>query len=245
VEEEDVPSVVFSDAALMTDCALAFRLRRMLGFQPRLAVELGYGKAVHHLLRLVAEHVMEKGRIPTEKELDWMFASDFYLPAANRAAHAEMKASARGLIDTYLDKYGDELHRVWAVERPFELHLGEATITGRADVILETDDRGEVVNLAIVDYKTSADEDGGHDLQLQVYTDAGRREGLAVRAAYVHDLKAGDRIEVPVDDPSVLAAEQVMKGVVARMRSRTFPPSPGLVCRRCDVRAVCKHAAND
>ena len=29
---------------------------RSLGFQPRLAPELGYGKAVHHVLRTVAEH---------------------------------------------------------------------------------------------------------------------------------------------------------------------------------------------
>jgi len=44
--------------------------------------------------------------------------------------------------------------------------------------------------LAIVDYKTSTSGDmSEHSLQLQVYADAGRREGLDVRAAYVHDLK--------------------------------------------------------
>ena len=37
--------------------ALQYRLRTLLGFQPPLVPELGYGKAVHHVLAQVAEHV--------------------------------------------------------------------------------------------------------------------------------------------------------------------------------------------
>ena len=53
---------------------------------------------------------------------------------------------------------------------------------GRADVILDKEG-GEVRSLAIVDYKTSTDPDADEDyaLQLAVYTDAGRREGLRGR----------------------------------------------------------------
>ena len=62
--------------------------------------------------------------------------------------------------------------------------------------------------LAIVDYKTSTSGDPlEHALQLQVYADAGRREGLDVRAAYVHDLKTIERHTVPVDESAVAAAE--------------------------------------
>jgi hypothetical protein len=35
------------------------------GSQPRLAPELGYGKAVQHLLRTVADHTRTTGRVPT------------------------------------------------------------------------------------------------------------------------------------------------------------------------------------
>jgi hypothetical protein len=68
-----------------------------------------------------------------------------------------------------------------------------AIITGRADVILDKEG-GEVQPLAIVDYTTSTDDEAKDDyeLQLAVYADAGLREGLNVRAAYVHDLKDGD-----------------------------------------------------
>jgi DNA helicase-2/ATP-dependent DNA helicase PcrA len=47
--------VTFSELAAFLDCAMAHRLRDLVGFQPRLAPEPGYGKAVHHVLRTVAD----------------------------------------------------------------------------------------------------------------------------------------------------------------------------------------------
>ena len=90
----------------------------------------------------------------------------------------------------YVNDHSDDLYRVWETERPFELHLDGVTVTGRADVILD-EEGGVPTALAYLDYKTSTHADADdHSLQLQVYADAGRREGLDVRGAYVHDLKA-------------------------------------------------------
>ena len=100
-------------------------------------------------------------------------------------------------MTTYTRDYEADLYRVWETERPFELHLDGVTVTGRADVILD-EEGGVPTALAIVDYKTATHgEISDHDLQLQVYADAGRREGLDVRAAYVHDLKAAARTRFP------------------------------------------------
>jgi DNA helicase II / ATP-dependent DNA helicase PcrA len=65
-------------------------------------------------------------------------------------------------------------------------------------VILDHED-GIATSLAIVDYKTSIrDNDPRRDLQLRVYSDAGRREGLDVRAAYIHDMKLDNRSSVDI-----------------------------------------------
>ena len=53
-DSEDALAITFSELASFLDCGLAYRLRNLVGFQPRLAPELGYGKAVHHLLRRVS-----------------------------------------------------------------------------------------------------------------------------------------------------------------------------------------------
>jgi DNA helicase-2/ATP-dependent DNA helicase PcrA len=180
------------------ECGLAFRLRNLVGFKPRLAKELGYGKAVHHVMRAVAEATKTSGRVPSPADIDEILDRSFFLPHASKPEHRQMKDAARRLVTTYAQKYEDDLYRVWEVERPFELHLDGVTVAGRADVILDQEG-GVPTALAIVDYKLVTDRaTHGYDLQLQVYTDARRREGLDVRGAYLHDLKAASRSPVPV-----------------------------------------------
>ncbi len=238
----DPISITYSELAAFIECGLAFRLRNLIGFQPRLAPELGYGKAVHHVLRAVAEATKASGRVPAPAEIDELLDTSFFLPAAAKPAHQQLKDAARRLVTTYTAKYEDDLHRVWETERPFELHLDGVTVTGRADVILDTEG-GIPTALAIVDYKTAThDEAGDHGLQLQVYADAGRREGLDVRAAYVHDLKAASREPVPVGPAAISAAERKVAEAARRIRARDYRPNPGPRCRRCEVRTICASA---
>ncbi len=239
--QNEVASISFSELSAYATCGLAYRIRTLLGFQPALAPELGYGKAVHHVMREIAEHTRRTGKPPSAKQLDALFDTDFYLPAASKPAHVQLKSAARRLVDSYISKHGDDLHRVWALERPFELHLPKALVSGRADVIL--DEEGGVINsLAIVDYKTSTGADSDYSLQLQVYADAGRREGLDVSGAYIHDLRAGDRTPVDVSPATVAGVERKVIALIDRLQAKDFSPSPGPCCSRCDMRKLCRFA---
>ncbi len=235
-------NVTYSELAQFLDCGMQYRLRTLLGFQPRLAPELGYGKAVHHMLRRLADWTKERGDVPNPGQIATLLDHDFFLPTANKPAHRNLKTAAERLLRTYADKHQDDLHRVWESERPFELRLEGITVTGRADVIL--DQEGGVTNaLAILDYKTSTSADATHDLQLQVYASAGRREGLDVRAGYVHDLKADvtaeGRRSVDLADAAVASAHQTIEQAAVSLRARIFDANPGDRCRQCEVRSVC------
>lgn len=238
----DPLTVTYSELAAYIDCGMAFRLRDLIGFQPRLAPELGYGKAVHHVMRTIAETTRATGAVPSATAIDAILDESFFLPTANKAAHRQLKAAARRLISTYAAKHEADLHRVWETERPFELHLDGVTIAGRADVILDMEG-GIPTALALVDYKTSTSGDvSDHALQLQVYADAGRREGLDVQAAYLHDLKATTREPIAVDPASVANAEAIVADAAAGIRARRYTPNPGQRCRRCEVRTICSFA---
>jgi len=242
---EDAPIIdlSYSELALFIDCGLAFRLRNLLGFQPRIAPELGYGKAVHHVMRRMAEETERLGRVPTDREIAEILDVSFFLPAANKVAHRQLKDAARRLAIAYTEQYAEDLHRVWETERPFELHLDGVTVNGRADVILD-EEEGVPTALAIVDYKTSTEGSPlDHALQLQIYADAGRREGLDVRGAYVHDLKTASRSQVPVDSGTVSQAETAVAEASTKLRAREYQPSPGARCRGCEVKRICAHAA--
>jgi DNA helicase II / ATP-dependent DNA helicase PcrA len=238
---DEAIEITYSELATFLDCGMAYRLRDLLGFQPRLAPELGYGKAVHHVLRTIADVTRATGRVPGEGEIDRILDESFFLPTANKAAHRELKAAARRLVSVYTARHADDLHRVWESERPFELRLDGITVTGRADVILDNEG-GKPTALAILDYKTSTSDEAEHLLQLQVYADAGRRERLDVTAAYMHDLKASSRTAADVSETAVLAAEETVRDAGRRIRARDFRARPGPRCRTCEVRAVCPNA---
>ncbi|QEL17383.1 ATP-dependent helicase [Limnoglobus roseus] len=242
---DELPVVTFSELAAYETCPLQYRLSSLLGFQSQLATELGYGKAIHHILRHVAEFTQQAGKKPTKKQLEAIFNDHFYLPFANLPLFENLRERANALVHKYIDHHGDDLLRVWQTERPFELHLGGANVTGRADVILDRE--GGVTNkLALVDYKTANDskQDDLFAFQLQIYAAAGRGEGLDVVAARVHHLKETRREDVPIDTVRIRTAKARALALVEGIAEGDFPERPGKEkCTRCDVRAVCKHAA--
>lgn len=240
----DPAAVSFSELAAYERCPLEYRFSTSLGFQPQLVAELGYGRAIHHILRHVAEWTKARGVAPTDQEVEALFAREFYLPFANHAAFHNLLKQAQSLVGKYLGEHRQELLRTWETERPFELHLESGTVTGRADVILDRE-QGVAGRLGIVDYKTSNDpqSDEIFAFQLAIYAAAGRGEGLDVTAAYLHALKESRRHSVPVDAPTVQAARARADGLITGIVGREFPARPEAAkCRACDMRAICQHA---
>lgn len=233
--------VTYSALASYRNCPHSYLLRSELGMMPPIQQELGYGNAVHHLMRAIAEQTQASGQVPSPSQIDSMLNRDFFLPFANKPAHRQMRAKARQLVDTYVRDHRDDLLRTWATERPFELYLPGVVVSGRADVIYDMND-GVPENLVIVDYKTST---GGvvEPLQLQVYADAGRREGLTVSAAYIHDMSTTHRHQVPIGQRDVLIAETEVARTAEALKQRDFTPAPAVdKCRICDIRKICGSA---
>ncbi|HUO74294.1 MAG TPA: hypothetical protein VMU39_26210, partial [Solirubrobacteraceae bacterium] len=90
--------ITFSELAAFLECGMAYRLRNLIGFQPRLAPELGYGKAVHHVLRSIAETTRSTGKVPTAPEIDVILNTSFFLPTANKVAHRQLKDAASSAL---------------------------------------------------------------------------------------------------------------------------------------------------
>ena len=234
-------AITYSELAAYLTCPQSYLLRNQLGFQAPIQSEVGYGNAVHHVMRVIAEQTRATGKLPSPRQINDLLTFEFYLPFANKPAHKQMRENARKLVFKYVNDHQDDLQRTWATERPFELYLPGVVVSGRADVIYDDDGSG-IENLVIVDYKTST---GGviEPLQLQVYADAGRREGLGVEAAFVHDMGQAQRHHVDVGDSAVEAAEVTVLEAAQAMRNRDYSPKPEpSKCGMCDVRAVCKSA---
>ncbi len=234
--------ITYSELAAYLNCGYSYWLRNRIGFPPELVQEIGYGKAVHHLMRAIAEETQRKNRPLTAIDVDRILATDFFLPFAGKAIAEKFKENARGLVFKYMDKYGSDMQRVWETERPFELALDGVVVSGRADVILDRHD-GAPDTLAIVDYKTAID-DRELGLQLKVYAAAGLREGLDVQGAFLHDLDKEDRRPVDISPSAIEGALKKVTDAATGIKDRVFEPQPEFTkCSRCDVRAFCRKSA--
>lgn len=246
LQEPEIPSleISFSDIANYEECAYRYRLGKNFGFQQELATELGYGRAIHHILRRIAEKARERDKVPTARQIETLMVEEFYLPFASRPEFMRMQKSADRLVGRYLSDYADDLLRVWQTERLFQLHMPDGTLAGRADVILD-EEGGRPGRLAIVDYKTATNPslDEHYQLQMTVYAEAARREGLDVVAGYVHELKNGTRKAIDVaEEKNTDALNRVTRSFAAIRRGEfTGSPSEGK-CGSCDYRLVCRHA---
>lgn len=233
----------FSDLADYEDCGYSYRLGRVFGFERELAQELGYGNAVHHVLRHVAENARETGQIPGKAELDDLVLRELYVPFANEATFANMTRSVTRLVNSYVTDWQADLRRVWATERPFEVHFDGGILAGRADVILDQEN-GHPDHLAIVDYKTStdADRDERYAKQLTIYAAAGRQEGLQVDACYVHELKSSDRKSIDASQAETMAAMAWAETRFGEIATGVYPArAEQNNCEKCDFKLVCTH----
>ena len=241
VDEDTDLQISYSEIAAYLECGHSYWLRNSIGFPPEIVEGIGYGKAIHHLMRAIAEQTVAKGRPLKPIDIDRIIATDFFLPYANNSIASRFRESAKSLVRKYMKDHADDMNRVWEVERPFELALPGVVVFGRADVILDRHE-GKPESLAIVDYKTST-EGRELDLQLQIYTVAGQREGLDVRGAFIHDLSSYNRESVDTSESALEKAIETVSNAAQGIKDRVFEAKPTAPkCGRCDVRAICKAA---
>ena len=240
-------SVSFSGISDFEDCGHRYRLSESVGFQRQIVAQMGYGKAIHHVLRRIADRAVETGKIPDLAEAMQILDRDLYMPFANKATVENMQKQAARLIERYLAAYRDDLNRIWATERSFELHLPQAIVSGRSDVIL-SHHGGTPDSLAVVDYKTvkGDDRDSLFEFQLQIYAVAGKAEGLGIDAALLHHLGDGKRKSVDISPAALNATFSRVVGLVEGLRLRQFAPKPEVKkCEVCDFKQICQHSPAD
>jgi DNA helicase-2/ATP-dependent DNA helicase PcrA len=240
-------SISLTELIRYEDCGYRFRLQRSIGFESQLVAELGFGRAIHHVLRRVAEEARELKRIPDLQRVNEILDAELYFPFANRSSEPLMKQKARNLVTRYLNNHRDDFERVWATERPFELHLPQGFLSGRADVILDREG-GRPDSLAIVDYKSGTDSasDENFRFQLQVYAAAARSEGLDVKAAYLHDLSAqqAPRTAIGISPAECGKAIERVTGLFGGLARREFEAKAAAEkCGRCEFARICISAA--
>ncbi len=252
IEPQSKPSMElmptsFSDLKYYIDCPYRYLLQQMMGFSPILELAYGYGLQVHNFLNLI--HKQWETEPPKVSEVEELIESGFFLRFTRGKPYENMKEKAKAIIKTYIEEYGHEFPLNLETEKPFELILGGALISGTIDLIQKIDPvSNEIKDVSILDYKTEKETLETKEairLQLRLYALAGDKSlGLNPQKAKVHYLTDNFRQEIDISQDKLEQTKSVITGVIESIKDGIFSCSKGSGCKSCDVRYVCKAIKN-
>ncbi len=243
VEEYQFPTS-YSELSDYIRCEYDYKMRYIYNFNPIIVQALGYGKQVHNILNLLHKIAQQNNLIPTPEIAAELLKEHFYLRYAADEQEETLKRSALRSILRYLGLWREDFSLSVKTERPFEMDVENALLSGSIDLLKRKDGNENI--LEIIDFKTGNEKRMNEELMLQVqlYTVAARNAlNLNVEKAYVHflDDEKQARIEVLTTPKQLENAMNTVKDAIKGITTRRFnrnPKSPK-ICNDCDWGRIC------
>jgi DNA helicase-2/ATP-dependent DNA helicase PcrA len=234
----------YSELSDYIRCEYDYKLRYIYGFNPIIVQALGYGKQVHNILNLLHKIAQQTGKIPTDELAAEFLNGHFYLRYAADEQQETLKRSALRSLLRYLGLWKEDFSLSVKTERPFEMDVENALLSGTIDLLKRKDGADNI--LEIIDFKTGNEKRMNEELTLQVqlYTIAARNAlNLNVEKAYVHflDEKKQGRLEVLTTPKQLEVAMQSVSDAVLGITNRRFNRNPKSlkICSQCDWEKLC------
>ncbi|HEU0142198.1 MAG TPA: ATP-dependent DNA helicase [Bryobacteraceae bacterium] len=256
IEASNLPTS-YSDIRYYLRCPKDYHYRRIFGFSPSIPDLFGFGMTVHASIGKL--HQQFPAQRPTAAQAEAVVQDIFHLkhvqqsndPVGRPGPYERARTRAQELVSGYAQQFSTDFERRREVEARFEIPVNGAVVSGAIDLMLEEDENGNVVDACVVDFKTLG---GGDDplenadlewtelaLQVQLYAKAARDVlGHVADEGFVHLLKDGQRLQVPVGDAAVGAALANVEWAVDRIVASDFPMRPHRTkCEDCDFNKIC------
>ncbi len=219
-------------------CPYHYRLSKKWGYIQGVNTFMGYGDALHHILQLTSKKIKDDGE---DYETAFEEASkEFYLPYASQEFTQKLLKNVKKELLDYITKNGDFLNNVQETELRIEFPAKQATIVGKVDVILRSDQ-----GLEVRDYKSSDTvmRKEHSELQIRLYAKGLKELGWKIVKGSVANLRSNELDVIDVSEPQLTGSMTKAESVIDNIRSRRFEPKPGMFCSMCEYRAICSRAA--
>jgi len=235
-DAEEIETYVTGELISYGKCPYMYQMNMVWGFEPGLKPLIGYGKALHHCLRVAADLMRDEGIDPITAVAEAVDA-DFHLPFVDGPRLMRMREIAKEKLMAFAIEREEDMRRIREVESRIEYPLQQAILVGKADVILHDD-----VGIEVRDYKTSdrviTEEEAA--FQVRIYSRGLSAMGESVSKgtiAYLEDLSIAD---VGVSDQELQNADNLAEERISGIRDRNFRACPGGVCETCNYTTICR-----
>ena len=247
----------FSEIRYYLHCPKSYQYRERYGMNPVVPEMFGYGRTVHTSLQKL--HETNPSGPPQQSTVEPTVNSTFHLkhvppsrdPVNRPGAYEQAKARAVDIAKQYVDDYASDFERHRQIEAVFEIPAANCVISGSIDLLLKEDLQGNILDAAIIDFKTleGGDSPGTNPnldwtelaLQVQLYARAADKIlGHNAKTGSVHLLKDNQRVEVPITPQAIDAAIRNVEWAVNGILRSDFPMRPhSEKCQNCDFKSIC------
>ena len=232
----------FSDLKYFINCPYSYLLQQMMGFSPIINLAYGYGLQVHNLLNFI--HKQWEEEPPSIDDVEALIESDFFLRFTRGKPFENMKSKAKEILKNYIKRHGAEFPLKLETEKPFELILGGALISGAIDLIQKINPiSNKVTDVCILDFKTEKERLETKKfirLQLRLYALAGDKAlGLKPKSAKIHYLTENIRQDIDISKEKLNHTEKEITSAIQKIKNSDFEPCPSDQCKTCDSRVLC------
>ncbi|MDE5885535.1 MAG: ATP-dependent helicase [Oscillospiraceae bacterium] len=243
LKKDNVPVTLnFSILEDYFECPYRFKLSMFYGFVQPLSELMGYGNALHEVVRNINSASIE-GIPITEKFIQEMFEKVFYLPYATPKQKERMTKGARRAIDKYVQKNADTFGDILLAESNIEIDMGDdVTVNGRIDMVKRITMDGQKKTV-IVDFKTATRRvlEAISTEQLKIYA-LGYQRLTGEMADYmeIYHLDSENTARVPVTEDLAVRVENEIRQVVDCIRKNELPKKCSKEkCSACHLSHLC------
>lgn len=235
----------FSELTTYDRCPVDFQLRHVYGYNAGVPAAFGYGTNIHNILNVIHKNYMRTDEIPDKSEIDDIFKNMFHLRYATPKITENMQKGAKKVVKNYVDIQRDEFKRILETEKRFEFVMEDAIISGQIDLIKKMDERGQLEEVEIIDFKTETSNPVyriDYSKQLRLYAIACLESlGLNPKKACVHHLDENKRSYVDITKRTLDATKNEISQTITSIMEKKFIPRPSEKCGFCDYRYLCAH----
>lgn len=221
-------------------CPLRYKLRYVWRLPEDASAPLQFGSAMHLALKAYFDGV-RAGRPLDEQSVIDCFLDEFGKARIDDEVQRDLytRQGREQLTGFLRSALAHPANQVLETERRFKVEIGGARVKGRFDRI----DKIAGGEFAVIDFKTGkarTQDDADDSLQLSVYALAAQKElGSAASSLVFINLENGTAIESRRTPKQLLAAEEEVRTIAARIAAGEFDPRPSGACAWCSYQSIC------
>jgi len=223
-------------------CPLQYKLMFDCGFAVPQAHLFQFGQLIHEALEIIHNRALKGEKITTATArivLDRIWKPFRYWKPEQESS---LKETGYHYLTRYCESYSDRFDRIYWVEEPVDLTIGDDfIISGRIDLACETEKGIEVIDFKVRSRKGF--EILKPHLQVRTYGLACcQHENSKIEQVVIHLLAeepGNDLVTIQWNEETAREANRNIQDAISGIQSRLFNPSPGKHCRYCDFSNIC------